>query len=68
MALDQDADEDLGPIAIEFETTDDDDGEEEEGAEDNNAPSTSNDNDDETPQPGAARPQPQQRTIARKWQ
>ncbi|KAL2034181.1 hypothetical protein VTO58DRAFT_104895 [Aureobasidium pullulans] len=58
-----DADESLGPIAIDFETTDDDD---EDGETATDAPSDSNENEEEseTSQAETARPQAQGRTIA----
>lgn len=58
-----DADEGLGPVMIDFETTDDDD----EGRETTaGAESTANENEEEPSQAETARPQRQ--TIARQWQ
>jgi WD repeat-containing protein 23 len=59
-----DADEGLGPVMIDFETTDDDDEDRDTTA---GAESTSNENEEESSQAEAARPQPA-RTIARQWQ
>ncbi|KAG9622104.1 WD40 repeat-like protein, partial [Aureobasidium melanogenum] len=56
-----DADEGLGPVMIDFETTDDDD----EGRETTaGAESTSNENEEESSQAETARPQPARQTIA----
>jgi len=60
-----DADEGLGPVLIDFETTDDDD----EGRETTaGAESTSNENEEESSQAETARPQPARQTIHREWQ
>jgi WD repeat-containing protein 23 len=56
----------MGPVMIDFGTTDDDDEDEEDtvaGAE-----STSNENEEESSQAETTRPQPARQTIARQWQ
>jgi WD repeat-containing protein 23 len=57
----------MGPVLIDFGTTDDDDDDEDEdtaaGAE-----STSNENEEESSQAETTRPQPARQTIARQWQ
>ncbi|KAH0304245.1 hypothetical protein KCU71_g10310, partial [Aureobasidium melanogenum] len=58
-----DADEGLGPVMIDFETTDDDN--DNEGRETTaGAESTSNENEEESSQAETARPQPARQTIA----
>lgn len=61
----EDADEGLGPVLIDFDTTDDGD----EGRETTaGAESTSNENEEEPSQAETARPQPARQTIHRQWQ
>lgn len=60
-----DADEGLGPVMIDFETTDDDD--DEEGRE-TTAGAESNENEEESSQAEPTRTQPARQTIARQWQ
>ncbi|KAG9519938.1 WD40 repeat-like protein, partial [Aureobasidium melanogenum] len=55
-----DADEGLGPVMIDFDTTDDDEGRETTAG----AESTSNENEEESSQAETARPQPARQTIA----
>ena len=58
-----DADEGLGPVMIDFETTDDDD-----ESRETTAGADSNENEEESSQAETARPQPARQTIARQWQ